>query len=65
MSTRKCPSDTGLQRDQVEITAAIVDRLTFAGQIIETGTTSYRLAHARNTRAGGATSSRQPGAKSG
>jgi DNA replication protein DnaC len=31
--------------------AAIVDRLTFAGQIIETGTTSYRLAHARKTRA--------------
>ena len=30
--------------------AAIVDRLTFAGQIIETGTTSYRLAHARKTR---------------
>ena len=28
--------------------AAIVDRLTFAGQIIETGTTSYRLAHARS-----------------
>ena len=27
--------------------AAIVDRLTFAGQIIETGATSYRLAHAR------------------
>ena len=27
--------------------AAIVDRLTFAGQIIETGTSSYRLAHAR------------------
>ncbi|MHB8342153.1 MAG: IS21-like element helper ATPase IstB [Mycobacteriales bacterium] len=27
--------------------AAIVDRLTFAGQIIETGTASYRLAHAR------------------
>jgi len=27
--------------------AAIVDRLTFAGQIIETGTDSYRLAHAR------------------
>ena len=27
--------------------AAIVDRLTFAGQIIETGTTSYRLAYAR------------------
>ena len=27
--------------------AAIVDRLTFAGNIIETGTESYRLAHAR------------------
>jgi DNA replication protein DnaC len=45
--------------------AAIVDRLTFAGQIIETGTTSYRLAHARRSRTGGATSSRQAGAKSG
>ena len=33
--------------------AAIVDRLTFAGQIIETGTTSYRLAHARARRATG------------
>jgi hypothetical protein len=30
--------------------AAIVDRLTFAGQIIETGSTSYRLAHARHAR---------------
>lgn len=30
--------------------AAIVDRLTFAGQIIETGTNSYRLAHARAKR---------------
>ena len=30
--------------------AAIVDRLTFAGQIIETGSTSYRLAHAPNGR---------------
>ena len=27
--------------------AAVVDRLTFAGQIIQTGTVSYRLAHAR------------------
>jgi hypothetical protein len=35
----------------VEISAAIVDRLTFAGQIIETGTTSY--AHARLRRAAG------------
>ena len=25
----------------------IVDRLTFAGNILETGTESYRLAHAR------------------
>jgi DNA replication protein DnaC len=31
--------------------AGIVDRLTFAGQIIETGTTSYRLAHAPQQRA--------------
>ncbi|HKD89287.1 MAG TPA: ATP-binding protein, partial [Streptosporangiaceae bacterium] len=30
--------------------AAIVDRLTFAGQIIETGTTSYRLAQSRKKR---------------
>jgi hypothetical protein len=27
-----------------------VDRLTFAGQIIETGSTSYQLAHARTAR---------------
>jgi hypothetical protein len=36
---------------RVEITAAIVDRLTFAGQIIETGSISYRLAHARTIKA--------------
>lgn len=30
--------------------AAIMDRLTFAGQIIETGNTSYRLVHARTIR---------------
>lgn len=30
--------------------AAIIDRLTFAGNIIETGTQSYRLAHARASR---------------
>jgi len=30
--------------------AAIVDRLTFNGTIIETGTDSYRLAHTRQTR---------------
>jgi DNA replication protein DnaC len=43
--------------------AAIVDRLTYDGTIIETGTTSYRLAHTRAT--GGANSSRHSGAKSG
>ena len=32
---------------------AIVDRPTFAGQIIETGITSYRLARARQRRADG------------
>lgn len=31
--------------------AAIVDRLTFGGNIIETGTQSYRLAHTRAKRA--------------
>lgn len=31
--------------------AAIIDRLTFAGNIIETGTQSYRLAHARTRQA--------------
>jgi DNA replication protein DnaC len=31
--------------------AAIVDRLTFGGNIIETGTDSYRFAHARAARA--------------
>ena len=30
--------------------AAIVDRLTFDGHIIETGTDSYRLAHTRAAR---------------
>lgn len=30
--------------------AAIVDRLTFNGQIIETGTTSYRLEHGHRRR---------------
>ena len=33
--------------------AAIVDRLTFNGHILETGTTSYRLAHARASRSTG------------
>ncbi|WP_307862835.1 ATP-binding protein [Pseudonocardia parietis] len=33
------------------ICAAIIDRLTFAGNILETGTISYRLAHARSATA--------------
>jgi hypothetical protein len=33
------------------VSAAIVDRLTFASNILETGTDSYRLAHARAQRA--------------
>jgi len=47
--------------------AAIVDRLTFAGQIIETGSHSYRLAYARNSqtmKTPGAKSSRHTGANS-
>lgn len=44
--------------------AAIVDRLTFNGHIIETGTTSYRLAHTRaHQPQGGASSDRHGGAK--
>jgi hypothetical protein len=35
----------------LRLCAAIVGRLTFAGQVIETGTISYRLAHARKRRA--------------
>ncbi len=34
------------------VCAVIVNRLTFGGNIIESGTTSYRLAHARAQRAG-------------
>jgi DNA replication protein DnaC len=34
--------------------AAIVDRLTFNGSIIETGTSSYRLAQTRARQASGA-----------
>jgi hypothetical protein len=33
--------------DRPRLCAAIVDRLTFGGSIIETGTDSYRLAHTR------------------
>jgi DNA replication protein DnaC len=45
--------------------SAIVDRLTFGGHIIETGTQSYRLLHARQRKNAGAQSSRHRGAKSG
>lgn len=41
--------------------AAIVDRLTFAGQIIETGTASYRLAHARRQQHSATKTERPPG----
>jgi hypothetical protein len=40
------------------LSAAIVGRRTFAGQIIEAGTTSCRLAHARGQRS--AKQARQP-----
>ena len=61
------PSPPGQNLHRPRLCAAIVDRLTFAGQIIETGTHSYRLSHARNTRptkATGAKSSRPTGANS-
>jgi hypothetical protein len=44
------PGSTARRRPRVEIMTAIVDRLTLASQIIETGTTSCRLAHARRSR---------------
>ena len=47
LSTRRCPGNTAHRQRKVEITAAIVDRLTFGGNIIETGTDSYRLAHTK------------------
>jgi hypothetical protein len=47
LPTRRQAGKPGISTVRVEITAAIVDRLTFVGQIIETGTVSYRLAHAR------------------
>jgi len=48
----------GLDQDvhQPEALRCIVDRLTFGGNIIETGTVSYHLAHARSQRAAQATS---------
>ncbi|MFF2518483.1 hypothetical protein [Streptomyces sp. NPDC058086] len=33
--------------------AVAVDRLTFGGNIVETGTDSYRLPHAKNQQVGG------------
>ncbi len=43
--------------------AAIVDRLTFGGNIIETGTSSYRLAHTRRQRAATTTTTTNTDAK--
>ena len=46
----------------LSLCATIVDRLTFGGNIIETGTSNYRRAERQP---GGAKSSRHPGVKSG
>jgi hypothetical protein len=43
----KCLCQRPNPANRIEISAAIVDRLNFNGHIIETGTTSYRLAHTR------------------
>lgn len=60
-----CPP-TGRLPCPLSLCAAIVDRLTFGGNIIETGTSSYRLAHARAQRPpGGDKSSGHPGGNSG
>ncbi len=45
--------DQDLHRPPVEISAALVDRLTYGGTIIETGTDSYRLAATLASRAAG------------
>lgn len=55
MSARTCPQlsrcEPGAKTfTDPQLCAAIVDRLTFAGLIIETGTVSYRVAHARSQR---------------
>lgn len=42
-------SGTGKSHLLIGLCAAIIDRLTFHGTIIETGTDSYRLAHTRQT----------------
>ncbi len=44
-----------MNRAWPRLCAAIVDRLTFGGNIIEIGTTSYRLAHTLAHRAADAT----------
>jgi len=49
-----CPERHRHPESRGQITAAIVDRLTFAGQIIETSTTSYRLAQSRKKRSAAA-----------
>jgi len=42
--------NTASQRCEVEITTAIVDRVTFNAHILETGTQSYRLRTSKTTR---------------
>lgn len=48
-SNKPFPSWTKTFTD-LRLCAAVVDRLTFAGAIIQTDSTSYLLAHARNAR---------------
>jgi hypothetical protein len=42
----------GRHQPDPRLCAAIVDRLTFGGHIVETGTQSYRLAHTLANRTG-------------
>ena len=49
MSPRRAAAATAFTDPR--LCAAIVDRLTFGGNLSETGTDSYRLAHARAARA--------------
>lgn len=45
----KNPAQMDFFKIKVEITAAIVDRVTFNAHIIETGTQSYRLRTSKTT----------------
>ena len=52
---RRPREEAPVNRAWPRLCAAIVDRLTFGGNIIEIGTTSYRLAHTLAHRAADAT----------